>query len=271
MEYYHLRTFVAVAEEEHLTRAAERLNASLPAVSAHIRSLEDELGVALFARTPRGMRLTAEGRALLGEARSALSSVEAVRQRAGALRQEVAGVVRIGLNNEAARMRVAGNLHDLGKLAVSREILDKPGPPDEREWSVIKSHPGHSRQVLSAMAGLEDVCQWASSHHERMDGKGYPDGVSGQDIPLGARVVATADVFTAITEDRPYRAGMDEAQTRKTMAGCAGTALDSALVDLLLDNMDELNDIRIAAQREAIEEFDQVYLPETEEACTART
>lgn len=106
MEYYHLRTFVAVAEEEHLTRAAERLNASLPAVSAHIRSLEDELGVALFARTPKGMRLTAEGRALLGEAKSALSSVEAVRQRAGALRQEVTGVVRIGLNNEAARMRV---------------------------------------------------------------------------------------------------------------------------------------------------------------------
>lgn len=106
MEYYHLRTFVAVAEEEHLTRAAERLNASLPAVSAHIRSLEDELGVALFSRTPRGMRLTAEGRALLGEARSALHSVEAVRQRAGALRQEVTGVVRIGLNNEAARMRV---------------------------------------------------------------------------------------------------------------------------------------------------------------------
>lgn len=107
MEYYHLRTFVAVAEEEHLTRAAERLNASLPAVSAHIRGLEDELGVALFSRTPRGMRLTAEGRALLGEARAALQGVEAVRVRAGALRQDVTGVARIGLNNEAARMRVA--------------------------------------------------------------------------------------------------------------------------------------------------------------------
>lgn len=106
MEYYHLRTFVAVAEEEHLTRAAERLSASLPAVSAHIRSLEDELGVALFSRTPKGMRLTAEGRALLGEAKAALSSVEAVRLRAGALRQDVTGVARIGLNNEAARMRV---------------------------------------------------------------------------------------------------------------------------------------------------------------------
>ena len=72
MEYYHLRTFVAVAEEEHLTRAAERLNASLPAVSAHIRGLEEELGVVLFSRTPKGMRLTDEGRALLVEARQAL-------------------------------------------------------------------------------------------------------------------------------------------------------------------------------------------------------
>jgi DNA-binding transcriptional LysR family regulator len=106
VEFYHLRTFVAVAEEEHLTRAAERLCASLPAVSAHVRGLEEELGVPLFLRTPKGMRLTGEGRALLAEARRALSSLEAVRARAGTLRQEVTGVARIGLNNEAARMRV---------------------------------------------------------------------------------------------------------------------------------------------------------------------
>jgi DNA-binding transcriptional LysR family regulator len=89
VEYYHLRTFVAVAEEEHLTRAAERLCASLPAVSAHIRGLEDELGVVLFSRTSRGMRLTAEGRALLVEARQALAGVDAVLARAGELRREV--------------------------------------------------------------------------------------------------------------------------------------------------------------------------------------
>lgn len=106
MEFYHLRTFVAVAEEEHLTRAAERLGASLPAVSAHVRGLEEEFGVPLFLRTPKGMRLTDEGRTLLPEARLALSSLEAVRARAGALRQDVTGVARIGLNNEAARMRV---------------------------------------------------------------------------------------------------------------------------------------------------------------------
>ena len=106
MEYYHLRTFVAVAEEEHLTRAAERLNASLPAVSSHIRGLEDELGVTLFSRTAKGMRLTREGRVLLVEAKAALAGVDAIRAKAGQLRQEVAGVARIGLNNEASRMRV---------------------------------------------------------------------------------------------------------------------------------------------------------------------
>lgn len=122
MEYYHLRTFVAVAEEEHLTRAAERLSASLPAVSAHVRGLEDELGVALFVRTPKGMRLTGEGRALLAEARQALSSLEAVRERAGALKREVTGLARIGLNNEAARMRVPELLSVLSRRFPGVEI-----------------------------------------------------------------------------------------------------------------------------------------------------
>lgn len=122
MEYYHLRTFVAVAEEEHLTRAAERLHASLPAVSAHVRGLEDELGVALFTRTSKGMRLTGEGRILLDEARRALSSLRAVRERAGALRREVTGVARIGLNNEAARMRVPELLSLLGRRHPGVEI-----------------------------------------------------------------------------------------------------------------------------------------------------
>jgi DNA-binding transcriptional LysR family regulator len=122
VEYYHLRTFVAVAEEEHLTRAAERLHASLPAVSAHVRGLEDELGVPLFVRTPKGMRLTDEGKALLAEARRALSGLDAVLKRAGALRREVTGVARIGLNNEAARMRVPELLAVLGRRHPGVEV-----------------------------------------------------------------------------------------------------------------------------------------------------
>jgi len=122
VEYYHLRTFVAVAEEEHLTRAAERLNASLPAVSAHVRGLEEELGVPLFTRTPKGMRLTGEGQALLTEARRALDGLDAVRARAGSLRRDVTGVVRIGLNNEAGRMRVPEMLAVLSRRHAGVEV-----------------------------------------------------------------------------------------------------------------------------------------------------
>jgi DNA-binding transcriptional LysR family regulator len=130
VEYYHLRTFVAVAEEEHLTRAAERLSASLPAVSAHVRGLEDELGVPLFSRTPRGMRLTAEGRALLVEARRALEGLDAVLARAGQLRREVTGLARIGLNNEAARMRVPEFLSAMTRRypRVEIHLMDSSSP-----------------------------------------------------------------------------------------------------------------------------------------------
>ncbi|MGE4537980.1 MAG: LysR family transcriptional regulator [Desulfovibrio sp.] len=130
MEYYHLRTFVAVAEEEHLTRAAERLNASLPAVSAHVRGLEEELGVPLFTRTPKGMRLTGEGQALLTEARRALDGLDAVRARAGSLRREVTGVARIGLNNEAGRMRVPEMLAVLARRhpGVEVHLTDSSSP-----------------------------------------------------------------------------------------------------------------------------------------------
>ena len=125
-----MRTFVAVAEEEHLTRAAERLCASVPAVSAHVRGLEDELGVPLFSRTPRGMRLTAEGRVLLDEARRALSGLDAVLARAGELRREVTGVVRIGLNNEASRMRVPELLSVMTRRhpRVELHLIDSSSP-----------------------------------------------------------------------------------------------------------------------------------------------
>ncbi len=165
MEFYHLRTFVAVAEEEHLTRAAERLSASLPAVSAHIRGLEEELGVSLFTRTPKGMRLTGEGRALLSEAKLALSSVDAVRARAGALRQEVTGVARIGLNNEAARMRVPELLAALRRRhpAVEVHLVNSSSPRILENVRLGKLdlgfvydnilEPGHEIEAI----GLEDV------------------------------------------------------------------------------------------------------------------
>ena len=106
MELYHLRTFVAVAEEKHLTRAAERLFTSQPAISAHIKALEETLGVTLFDRTPKGMRLTRVGEELLPRARQALAAASAVMQHAKGLQDELIGSVRIGLNTDARFLRL---------------------------------------------------------------------------------------------------------------------------------------------------------------------
>ncbi len=106
MELYHLKTFVTVAEEGHLTRASERLFTSQPAISAHIKALEEELGITLFNRTPKGMQLTAEGEALMDRARSALSGVNEFVQQARSLQNEVVGTLRVGLNNEATFLRL---------------------------------------------------------------------------------------------------------------------------------------------------------------------
>ena len=106
MELYHLKTFVAVAEARHLTRAAERLCISRPAVSAHVKALEEEFGLALFERSPKGMLPTAAGEALLARARRALSAVGDVALHAQELRGEVIGAVRIGLNTDAGFLRL---------------------------------------------------------------------------------------------------------------------------------------------------------------------
>jgi len=106
MELHHLKAFVTVADEQHLTRAAERLCLSQPAISAHIKTLEQELALTLFERTPKGMRPTAAGEALLVHARQALAAVDEVGQQAEALRGEVIGSVRIGLNTDAGFLRL---------------------------------------------------------------------------------------------------------------------------------------------------------------------
>ncbi len=106
MEIYHLKTFITVAEEGHLTRAAQRLNTSQPAVSAHIKNLEEELGLSLFTRTPKGMRLTEEGSVLKSRAVEALSMIDDLRDQAGALKEEVTGTLRLGLHIDPRYLRI---------------------------------------------------------------------------------------------------------------------------------------------------------------------
>jgi HD-GYP domain-containing protein (c-di-GMP phosphodiesterase class II) len=158
------------------------------------------------------------------------------------------------------QMRLAGNLHDLGKLAVPSEIIEKPGPLDARELAVIRRHPKLCRAILSSVPGLEQVAAWASQHHEQPGGRGYPDGLSGRELSLGSRILAVADVFTALREDRPYRLGMSRGDTLRILENLgARDALDPLATSLVREHHAEVNERRLAAQTLAAAEFHEFY------------
>lgn len=112
--------------------------------------------------------------------------------------------------NEKIMIKVAGYLHDLGKIAVPNYILDKPSKLSEDEFEIIKKHPFYSYRLLQNIPGFEQIAQWAAFHHEKLDGSGYPFRLKGEEISLGARIMAVSDMFVALTEDRPYRDGIDK-------------------------------------------------------------
>lgn len=168
---------------------------------------------------------------------------------------------KVGMKqSDLASMRLAGNLHDLGKLAVPSEIIDKPGPLTPEEKAIMNRHPELGGGILSSVTGFEQVTTWASQHHEKLDGQGYPNGLAQGELSLGSRIMSLADVFTALREDRPYRAGLTNAETlgildEMTQSG----ALDAELLALAYANLDELDIRRRSAQAQAAAEFRRFY------------
>ncbi len=122
-------------------------------------------------------------------------------------------------------------LHDLGKIAVPDAVLFKPSHLDARERSMIGTHPTVGARLLSGIASMEDVVPCVLHHHEKMDGTGYPDHLLGPDIPEGARVIAVADSFDAMTTDRPYRRALTSDAAVAELRRVAGTQLDAKMVD----------------------------------------
>lgn len=160
---------------------------------------------------------------------------------------------------ECAQMRIAGLLHDLGKLAVPAELLEKPADLTAEERALIRCHTYFTRRALENIRPFEAITSWGANHHERIDGKGYPYHFGGDDLSDGSRIMAVSDVFTAITEDRPYRAGMDRPSALKVLYSMVSqSALDPDMVDLLASNYDELNTVRVDAQREAVMEYSEI-------------
>lgn len=161
---------------------------------------------------------------------------------------------------ECRMMKVAGYFHDLGKITVPESILLKPGPLTRGEYDIIRGHTFYTYKILSTIEGLEQITNWAAFHHERLDGKGYPFHLKQKELPLGARIMAVADVFTAITEDRPYRNGMNMEAVLKTLQFMVDEQiLDGMVVSLLKVNFEAMNEIRKRAQAMAVLEYTEFW------------
>jgi len=142
---------------------------------------------------------------------------------------------RVGMNEqEVDNVRRAAMLHDIGKLGISDAILLKPGKLTSEEYEAVKKHPVIGADIISVAGFLKDIVPLILGHHERYDGTGYPRGLKGEEIPLGARILAVVDVYEALTADRPYHKAISKEEAIKILKSGAGTQFDSKVVDVFL-------------------------------------
>jgi len=141
----------------------------------------------------------------------------------------------MGLGEEVVdRVRMAGRLHDLGKIGTREAVVNKEGPLTADEFEHVKQHVIIGAQILAPLVHLGDVVAMVKSHHERFDGTGYPDGLRGEEVPLGGRVIAAAEVYDALTTARPYQEKMTPEQAVERMADLSGTVLDPKVYEALV-------------------------------------
>jgi HD-GYP domain-containing protein (c-di-GMP phosphodiesterase class II) len=141
--------------------------------------------------------------------------------------------VAVGLDPGHVEMiRIAALLQDIGVLGVPARVMTKPDILSVTEMQLMRQHPGSSEMVLQELTGFEEIAIWIARHHERPDGKGYPEMLSGDDIPLESRILAIADVFAALTAERPHRGAVSRKDAKQILLGAAGTQLDPELARL---------------------------------------
>jgi diguanylate cyclase (GGDEF)-like protein len=142
--------------------------------------------------------------------------------------------VELGLvGAELEALRYAASLHDIGKLAIPEDILDKPGPLTEDEWELIRRHTIVGERILATAPALERSARLVRWSHERLDGQGYPDGLRGDDLPLAARIIAAANAYDAMLTEQPFAPARPHAEALEELHRCAGTQFDATVVDAL--------------------------------------
>ena len=146
----------------------------------------------------------------------------------------------LGLSeNECENLRRSALLHDIGKIGIPDNILNKPDRLTDEEYAVMKSHVTRGAEILKDFTLIDNVVEGARYHHERYDGRGYPDGLKGEEIPLYGRIIGVADAFDAMTANRVYRKQMDFGYVFNEMRKGRGTQFDPQIVDILLRLIDE--------------------------------
>jgi ribonuclease P protein subunit RPR2 len=228
-ELAHLRAELAVREQEaeeraqELRRYAEQLRRA--SEREHVRAQE----------LRRSYEATVRALADAVEARDAYTGKHAERVAAYGLALARA----CGMRVDEPQIEFGFLLHDIGKVAISDAILHKPGTLTAPELNVMRQHPVIGDEIVSGIEFLSEARHVVRSHHERWDGRGYPDRLVGDEIPLAARVFAVADTFDALTSDRPYRAAASFASAREVIAQAAGTQFDPDVASVFLSIPDE--------------------------------
>jgi len=151
----------------------------------------------------------------------------------------------LGLScEEIDKLRLASLLHDIGKIGIKEDILLKPGSLTEEEMKIIRQHPVIGEKILKSIEEIKEILPAIRNHHERWDGKGYPDGLAQQQIELIGRIITVADSFDAMTTDRPYRKKMDYEQAARELVRCSGTQFDPEIVKVFLKELKKEKYIR---------------------------
>ncbi|MFH1070168.1 MAG: HD-GYP domain-containing protein, partial [Candidatus Glassbacteria bacterium] len=135
-------------------------------------------------------------------------------------------------------VRMSGILHDIGKIGIPDSVLNKQGPLDAEEYAMITSHPRQGEKILMPLRSVMDVRDVVLFHHERFDGRGYPQGLAGEEIPFFARIVAIADSFDAMTTDRPYRRAFTRQEAIAELENGSGKMWDPRLITLFLQRLE---------------------------------
>ena len=191
------------------------------------KMLSDQFHMLLMERE----RLDTERNLMIASITSLITALEArdnyTRGHSEAVGKIVSGMLKIGGGNpkEIETVTIGGRLHDIGKIGVRDEILLKPGQLTEEEFAHIKKHPVIGANIIKSIPSFSDVIPIVLSHHERLDGKGYPHGLKGDNIHLWARMTAVADTYHSVTSDRPYRKGMAQEKALQIIEDATGTQL----------------------------------------------